>query len=168
MSKRRNNYFLFGLAIVFLAMQFFGPVQINPPVNPSHTIQSQLPMPPQVAEILNRSCMDCHSYQTRWPEVGHLAPISWWVADNVAGARRSLNFSEWTQYRPSYAIATLGAISEAVTEKAMPPDDYLAYRPQAGLSEDDRKALADWALDTGHAQQVLLLDTPKIAKTAGP
>jgi hypothetical protein len=167
MSKRRK-YFLFGLAIAFLAIQFFGPVQINPPVDPSHSIQSQLQIPPRVAGILDRSCMDCQSYQTHWPAAGHIAPVSWWVVDNVSGARQSLNFSEWTHYRPAYQIATLGAISEAVTEKAMPPDGYLEFRPQARLSEDDRKALADWASDSSHSQQVLLLDTPKTAKIASP
>jgi hypothetical protein len=167
MSKRRK-YFLIGLAIAFLAMQFFGPVQINPSVIPSHRIQSELQIPPHVTDILDRSCMDCHSYETRWPAAGHIAPVSWWVADNVVGARQSLNFSEWTHYRPAYQIATLGAISEAVAEKAMPPDGYLEFRPQARLSEDDRKALADWARDTQHSQQVLLLDGTKVTKAANP
>lgn len=167
MSKRRK-IFLIGLAIAFLAMQFLGPAQFNPPVDPSHTIQSQLQIPPRVAGILNRSCMDCHSYETGWPLVGHVAPVSWWMVDNVEAGRRAMNLSEWTQYRPSDAIATLGAISEAVAEKAMPPDGYLEFHSQARLSDDDRKTLADWAKDTRHSQQVLLLDTPKKNKLAGP
>jgi hypothetical protein len=149
-----------------MAIQFFGSNQINPPIDPSHTIQSQLQIPPRVTGILNRSCMDCHSYETRWPLIGHVAPVSWWLADNVETGRRAVNFSEWAHYRPSYAIATLGAISEAVAEKAMPPDGYLKFHSQARLSDDDRKALADWARDTRHSQQVLLLDTPKTMKTA--
>ncbi|HEY3762495.1 MAG TPA: heme-binding domain-containing protein [Verrucomicrobiae bacterium] len=167
MSKRRK-YFLIGVVVIFVAIQFYRPPQTNPLVDPSHTMQSQLQLPPRVAAILDRSCMDCHSDATRWPMIGRIAPVSWWLANNVEDARRSMNFSEWTLYRPSYAIANLGAISEAVTEKTMPPDGYMDFHPQSRLSADDRKTLARWAGDTWHSQLVLLLDTPKVAKTASP
>lgn len=134
-----------GLAVVFLAIQFFGPVRLNPPVIPSHTIQSQLPVPPRVAGLLNRSCMDCHSYETHWPLAGHVAPISWWMIGNVNAGRNALNLSEWAHYRPAYVWATLTAISQAVAERAMPPDSYLEFHPQSRLSDDERKALSDWA-----------------------
>jgi hypothetical protein len=152
--------------MIFVAIQFFGPNLINPPIDPSHGIQSQLQVPPRVEGILDRSCMDCHSDKTRWPLVGHISPVSWWLADNVEAGRNAMNLSEWTQYRPSYAIATLGAISEAVEVRSMPPDTYLEFHPQGRLSIDDRKVLGDWANDMGHSQQVLLLDSPKKARAA--
>ncbi len=52
-------------------------------------------MPPQVEEILGRSCNDCHSNLTEWPWYTNVAPVSWLIAHHVNEGRRHLNFSEW-------------------------------------------------------------------------
>jgi len=167
MAKRRG-FLASGLAIVFVAIQWLGPVQSNPPVVPSHTMQSQIPVPPPVAAILNRSCMDCHSDETHWPLCGRIAPVSWWLVDNVNSARRAMNLSEWTRYRPAYALATLTAMSEAVKKHAMPPDSYLEFHPQGGISDDERMTLSDWAQSERYRLQDELLNNNKKAKMAKP
>jgi Haem-binding domain len=129
----------------FLVMQCFGPGRTNPPVARSHTIQNQLQVPPRVANIMDRACMDCHSYETRWPWYSRIAPVSWWIVHHVNAGRRQLNLSEWTQYKPSSAVATLGAMATAVKGRAMPLDSYGDFHPEARLSGDDIKVFCDWA-----------------------
>ena len=91
-----------------MVIQCFGPARTNLPVVASHTIQSQLQIPSGVQATMNHACMDCHSYETRWPVYSRIAPVSWWLIDNVNDGRDTLNLSEWTQYKPSLAVATLG------------------------------------------------------------
>jgi hypothetical protein len=95
---------------------------------------------------MNRACMDCHSYETRWPWYGRVAPVSWWLINNVNDGRNELNLSEWTQYKPSFAIATLESMATVVKRGAMPLDSYRKFHPEARLSDEERKAFCDWAL----------------------
>lgn len=144
MQKKRILFLAEGLFIL-AAIQWFGPDRTNPPVIKTNTVQSHLRIPPRVADILDRACMDCHSNETRWPWYSRVAPVSWWVVGNVNIGRRTLNLSEWTQYKPPYAIATLGAMNNAVREEAMPLDCYQQLHPQARLTKDERKIFCDWA-----------------------
>ncbi|HEY1661812.1 MAG TPA: heme-binding domain-containing protein [Verrucomicrobiae bacterium] len=162
----KRKFTLFAIGVVLVAIQWFGPVQTNPPIIQSHTIQSRLQIPARVADILNRSCMDCHSYETHWPVCGQIAPVSWWLVDNVNRGRAELNFSEWAKYRPAYVIATLGAMGEAVGVSTMPPDSYLEFHPRGKLSNDERQIFHDWAVSERHRLQVELLDTGKTQKVA--
>lgn len=162
----RRKLALAGLGTVFVVIQGFGPVRTNPPVIASHTLQSQVQIPARVADILNHSCMDCHSYETHWTMLGRIAPVSWWFVDNVNQGRGELNFSEWTKYRPSYAIATMDAIGEAAAEKAMPPVYYEEFHAHGRLTDDERKILYDWAMSTRYQLQVDLLDHGKVPKVA--
>jgi hypothetical protein len=142
---KRKKLFLASFGLGFAVIQFFGPARTNPPIVESHTIQSQLQIPPRIMGIMNRACMDCHSYETRWPVYSRIAPVSWWLINNVNNGRDTLNLSEWTQYKPSFATATLGSMSTVVKRGAMPLDSYRKLHPEATLSDEERKVFYDWA-----------------------
>jgi Haem-binding domain len=95
--------------------------------------------------IMNRACMDCHSYETRWPVYSRIASVSWWLINNVNDGRDTLNLSEWTQYKSSFATATLGSMAMVVNRGAMPLDSYKKFHPEARLSHEERKIFYDWA-----------------------
>ena len=145
MAKKKNLFWI-GLVTVFVTIQCFGPTRTNPPVVESHTIQSQLQIPPRIIDIMGRACMDCHSYETHWPLYSRITPISWWLINNVNDGRDTLNFSEWTQYKPSFAIATLGSMAMVVKRGVMPLSSYKKFHPQARLSDEEIKVFSDWAL----------------------
>ena len=157
--------FWVGLGIIFVVIQCFGPGRTNPPVILSHTIQSQLQIPPRVTDIMNRSCMDCHSYETRWPWYSRVAPLSWWLVDNVNAGRSTLSLSEWTQYKPSYALATLRTMDKVVRRDAMPLDSYKRFHPQGKLSDEERKIFCDWAQSESQLLQNALLDGEKTQRS---
>jgi len=83
------------LLVLFIAVQFVPPD--SPRDNPPST--AMISGPPEVVAILRQACFDCHSNETRWPFYSYVAPMSWFVAGDVAGARSRLNFSEWEDLR---------------------------------------------------------------------
>src|SRR5262245_8588484 len=82
--------------VAFAAVQLIQPDRTSPPLNPAHSLTTKAP--PEVRAILERSCRDCHSSETRWPLYSYVAPMSWMVASHVHSGRDRFNFSEWTSY----------------------------------------------------------------------
>jgi len=133
------------LAAVVALMQFIRPALTNPPVDQTRTIQARMQVSGEVSAILDRSCNDCHSYQTRWPWYSHVAPISWFVVGHVNDGRDDLNFSEWAKYSQSEQQHFLKKMCGEVTAGEMPLNSYLWLHRDAKLSSEDVKTLCDWA-----------------------
>jgi hypothetical protein len=132
------------LACLFLLAQFVRPARTNPAVDQSLTLESRVQPSPQVAAILDRSCKDCHSNQTRWPWYSNVAPISWFVIDHVNEGRENLNFSEWGRYNRRDVEGLMKQICQEVKSGAMPLSSYTPMHPGSKLSPEDMKLLCDW------------------------
>ena len=133
------------LVVAFLAIQAIRPARTNPAVDSSRTIHSQLQPPPEVTRILERSCMDCHSNQTRWPWYSNVAPASWLVADDVEEAREHMNLSEWAKYERKDAEELLEEICEETSKGNMPLPSYLLIHRSSKLSPQDVRTLCEWS-----------------------
>lgn len=132
------------LAVLFVVVQFIArPAKTNPTSDPARSIEAQTHMTPAVANILKRSCNDCHSNNTRWPWYSHVAPVSWFVTDHVNHGRNSLNFSEWPEDNEE-ARGRLQQICGVVSKGIMPLSSYEAIHHNAKLSTDDVKTICDW------------------------
>jgi len=141
---------LAALAALFLAAQLIQPERENPPPDPALAVRAHVEVPAEVESILRRACLDCHSYETRWPWYSRVAPASWLVAEHVRHGRTHLNFSHW----PQWAHGTredfqpqLEAICEQVSAGHMPLPSYLLVHRRARLSEEDVRRLCDWTRD---------------------
>jgi hypothetical protein len=128
-------------------MQFVQPPRENPTVDASRTMYAMTDAPPQVRQILDRSCRDCHTNETTWPWYSNVAPVSWVIAHDVDEGRRHLNFSDWAAYSDDDAAARLLFIELEVRSRTMPPESYLRLHPDAKLSDHDVEALTSW-IDT--------------------
>jgi hypothetical protein len=104
-----------------------------------------LQTPPEVAAILRRSCMDCHSNQTVWPWYSYVAPVSWLVERDVRGGRDHLNLSDWEQYTFKQREKILADIATVVKNREMPPPQYVAVHRHAGLSDTETDIVYGWA-----------------------
>jgi hypothetical protein len=133
------------LAGLFVVMQLIRPARTNPPVDESRTISAHTQLTPEAAAILNRSCNDCHSNQTRWPWYTNVAPVSWFVINHVNDGRRLMIFSDWAQYDRSEQEGFLKKICREVKSGDMPIHSYLWLHGDAKLSSEDVKVLCDWA-----------------------
>lgn len=123
---------------VLLVIQLVGVERTNPPVRVGFTA------PPDVEAVLEQSCSDCHSNETRWPWYSGVAPASWLVARDVVRAREELNLSEWP-VDPTTQAFLLSRIAQQVEEGRMPMDRYTLLHPAAGLSDEERKLVVAWA-----------------------
>jgi hypothetical protein len=133
------------LAALFAGAQFVRPARVNPPAAAGHSIEESVQMSPEVTEVLNRSCMDCHSNRTVWPWYSNVAPVSWVLADHVNHGRRHLNFSEWAGYDRHEAQGKLKLICKLSKGGAMPLDSYALIHRNSRLTPADVKTLCDWA-----------------------
>jgi len=129
------------VAALFIVAQFIRPDLTNPAVDRRKALQA----PPQVQSILDRSCHDCHSSETRWPWYTNITPVNWWLADHVKEGRRELNLSEWGGYSAKRRTRKFKEICDQVKEGEMPPKNYLWIHTDAKLSDEDRQTLCTWA-----------------------
>ncbi len=131
--------------LLLAGAQFVRPERVNPPAVAGQSLEEHARVPPEVAGVLERSCMDCHSNRTDWPWYSNVAPASWFVIDHVNHGRRYLNFSRWGEYDRRDRIDHLNAICKTVKSGFMPLDSYTLVHRSARLTPADVKALCAWA-----------------------
>lgn len=107
-----------------------------------------------VRAILERSCRDCHSDNTRWPWYTQIRPIGQVIKSDVEAGRRFMNLSRWETYSRGRKIGYLVAMGSAATVDRMPPPKYVLIHPSAKLSDEDRRMIAQWALGERSRLQV--------------
>jgi hypothetical protein len=133
------------LLLLFAGAQFVRPARVNPPVVAGRSIEDHALLTPAAAEVLRRSCMDCHSNRTEWPWYSNIAPASWFVTDHVNHGRRHLNFSEWGSYDRQETEGFLKGICRFSKAGLMPLNSYTLVHRGAKLSPADVKTLCDWS-----------------------
>ncbi|HTN69548.1 MAG TPA: heme-binding domain-containing protein [Methylomirabilota bacterium] len=130
-----------GLALVVLlaGIQFVPITRTNPPERGTAL------EPREVRALLQRSCYDCHSNETRWPWYSQIAPVSFLIAGDVKEGRREVNFSLWDGYNVQIKARKLGEIAKQVERGAMPQWYYVLMHPEAKLSQGEKEAIVKWA-----------------------
>jgi hypothetical protein len=126
-----------------IGVQFVRADRTNPPAIAAASLLGKTP--PAVAAILDRSCRDCHSNETRWPWYSHVAPMSWLVASDVRQGRDHFNYSEWTSYSSDDQDKLLNGVCSLTKRGRMPLPSYLLIHRGAKLSDADVKTLCVWS-----------------------
>jgi hypothetical protein len=126
----------------FAGVQFVRPERTNPVSPPSASLLRHAP--PEVSSILERSCRDCHSNETRWPWYTNVSPTSWLVANHVQQGREQFNYSEWTSLDEDDQDQLLGGMCSLAERGRMPLPSYLIVHRAAKLSPADIKTLCAW------------------------
>jgi hypothetical protein len=136
--------FLLGLIVVFIAIQFIRqPKNLGPASSPSD-IQVHHPSTPEVRQLLETACYDCHSNTTRYPWYAEVQPVGWWLASHIKEGKQHINFSEFDQLTPKRAAHKLEQCADEVTEGGMPLPSYKIAHPDARLTGAQRKLLVSW------------------------
>jgi hypothetical protein len=123
------------IVVVFFAAQLVRPERANPPTDVTRTIRAHT-RTSGLADVLDRSCRDCHSNETVWPSYAQVAPLSWLMARAVAEGRHAVNFSEWIAYSPEQQRLVLAASCDDATSGKM-PGAYTFFKPETRLSAED-------------------------------
>src|SRR5882672_4964909 len=91
--RRQGSGLLAGAMVLVCGVALVSQTPSNPPTN----AEWELRVPGAIAQILDRSCADCHSHRTRWPWYARLPIASNFVRADVTRARRRMNLSLWNR-----------------------------------------------------------------------
>ncbi len=92
---------------------------------------------PKTRELFMKACVDCHSFETKWPAYSNVAPVSWIVYNHVLEGREHFNVSNWGHQKKNEGEDA----AEELDEGEMPLASYLLVHPEAKLSKDEKKLL---------------------------
>jgi heme-binding protein len=136
---------LIAIAVLLVVIQFIRPAKnegtVEGPTDITHTVA----VIPEVQNILQKACNDCHSNHTEYPWYYNIQPVAWWLANHVKDGKRHLNFSEFTTYKTKRKLKKLKEIKEEVEDGEMPMDSYLWMHGNAKLTETEKASLYKWA-----------------------
>jgi hypothetical protein len=149
--RRAVKWAAVAVLVAFVGVQFRPVDRTNPPVDPDQTLERHLAVPAEVKAILDRSCRDCHTSQTRWPFYAYIAPVSWDIVGHVNQGRQEMNFSEWGRYDADAEQDLLIAICRQVRAGDMPLPSYARIHRSARLSADEIRRLCVWSAETRKA-----------------
>lgn len=144
-ASRWAGWTLTLVLILLIGAQFVRADRTNPASKPGASLLTLKSTPPDVRAILDRSCRDCHSNDTRWPWYSQVAPVSWVLLHHVHGGRDRMNYSEWTSYDSDDQDKFLNGICSLTKKGRMPVPSYLWIHRDARLSDADVKALCAWS-----------------------
>ena len=123
-------------------------MQLVRPKIPAAPATAELEAPPQVRQILDRSCYSCHSNERRLSWFDQIEPGYWLVRKDILTARGHLNFST---IGSEAAAAQKAALYEAVNMiqlGAMPLPRFLALHSGARVAPEElatvEEYLAPW------------------------
>lgn len=144
---------ILGFAVLLAVAQFVRPARnVSAMVSPND-INVRYPVPAAVQPLLQRSCYDCHSNNTRYPWYAEVQPVRWWLDRHINDAKRHLNFSEYSAYPVKRAAKKAEEIASELKEHEMPLPSYLWLHAEARLTDADIALLTAWSQQL-HAQVV--------------
>jgi hypothetical protein len=139
---------LIGLVVLFIIIQFIRPEKnISSAPSPSH-IYAHYATSQEVKSILDKSCNDCHSNNTRYPWYASVQPLAWWLNDHVKDGKGEINFDEFMTLPPKKAHHKMEEVSEMVEEDEMPLKSYRLIHRSAILFAQEKTLLTSWAQST--------------------
>lgn len=134
-----------GLLVILIVIQFIRPTR-NISAQPSENdITLKYSVPENVQIVLQESCYDCHSNNTRYPWYTNIQPVGWWIQSHVNEGKQHLNFSEFGTYAEKKAKHKFEEIEESMNTGWMPLESYLIIHADAKLSKEQSDAMRTWA-----------------------
>lgn len=138
---------LVALLLILLSIQFVQPVRNQSLGTSGMGITRITKVPDKVQAILENSCYDCHSNNTRYPWYASFQPGAWWMASHIDQGKAELNFDEFGKYSKRRQLSKLKAIQGSLEDQTMPLPSYLLVHKGASLSISDQKIIKVWTED---------------------
>ena len=85
-------------------------------------------IPKKVQAVIDKSCFGCHS------EGGK--------SDKV---KEALQWDKLSEYDKTKLVSVMDGIIEVIEKKEMPPEKFLANKPEAKPTDEEYKILLEWA-----------------------
>ena len=140
-SPSRHRLFLWPFVVLLIAaagVQLVRPRLNNPPVT------AELAAPAQVKQILQTSCYNCHSNETKLSWFDWPVPAYWLVVKDVREGRSHLNFSEIGSLPPAQQNGFLFESVSQIELGAMPLPDYKFAHPDSAINPGQLSILKEY------------------------
>ena len=135
------------ITIVFALgiLQLIRPSKNIGPVDSAKSIEAKVAMPADVKASLQKACYDCHSNNTVYPWYAEVQPVGWYLTNHVRDGKRHLNFDEFMNLKPKQQDHKMKELVESQEEGWMPIDSYTWIHKNAILTQDEKKAIINYA-----------------------
>ncbi|OXB08642.1 cytochrome C [Flavobacterium plurextorum] len=132
-------------AIVLVLIQFYQPARNSDygQVLPIH-FSKIYSVPQNVEAILQTSCYDCHSNNTRYPWYSNIQPMRFFMDGHISEGKDDLNFSEWGNYSKRKQETKLNRMIKQIKDDKMPLSSYTLIHRDAILDSTQKKLLTTW------------------------
>ena len=90
--------------------------------------KTKLTVPDDIQSIIDHSCIGCHNVDAKNEK-----------------SKKKLMFDKLAHLSKAKIVAKLSDISDVVAKGDMPPEKFLAKYPDKGLTDEQAKALKEWA-----------------------
>jgi hypothetical protein len=127
-------YWVLGIVIV---IQFIRPDFQNTKVDETITLKADT----KIMSVLQKSCYDCHSQETKFPWYRNIAPVSWVIADHINQGRKALDFSNWENIDPKLKLERLERAKQVIYNHRMPKSEYIMMHENAVLTSEEKQLL---------------------------
>lgn len=165
MSKKWVIRILLGFLVLLIGSQFIRSNRRPPFANPASSFTALAAPPTDIASVLKTACYDCHSNETNYPWYAQVAPISWWIDNDVKEGRKHLNFSTWGTYSFKKQADIAKEAAEEIEEGNMPDKSYTRMHSEARLSDAQRAQLTDYFKNLAYEMQSIpAIPNPSMSK----
>lgn len=132
------------LLVCFVGIQFV-PTKLNQSnIVPKNDFLILNNTPKEIGTILQVSCYDCHSNNTKYPWYNKIQPIAWFLEDHVEEGKAELNFNEWGSLSNRRKVSKLRSIIKQIESDKMPLDSYTLIHKEAELLKSEKILVLDY------------------------
>ena len=135
----------FVLLIGFIAIQFIQPAHNKTDKVLPTDITNTVVVTNQVLNILQNSCYDCHSNNTRYPWYSFIQPGAWLMASHIRRGKVMLNFNQFGDLSNRKQQSKLQGIVNQIKDNEMPLSSFTLLHRNAILTAEQKAILINWA-----------------------
>ena len=126
-----RKYF-YATIIAVMSLGLFGfTQQLNKSNNSEPAMAVELDIPENVQGVIDKSCFGCHNADSK----------------NDKG-KKKLQWDQLGKLKTHKLVGKLTDIADVVSAGDMPPEKFLAHKPEATPTAVEKKILAEWAENT--------------------
>ena len=141
---KKRNILLLGIVCAVVIIQFIRPERNNSVQEQAESMVAIYHPPDSIRLIIQQSCSDCHSNNTRYPWYAAVQPVRWFLEYHIRNGKKELNLDEFAAYSRKRRIHKLKAIKNQITDGDMPLPSYLWMHKEARLSKNQKEQLTTW------------------------
>ena len=97
-----------------------------------------------ISTLLQESCYDCHSNNTRYPWYNKVQPVAWFLENHIKDGKEELNFNDWDTYSNRRKNSKLKSIISQIKDDEMPLASYTLIHKDAKLSISEKTLIIDY------------------------